>query len=575
MGKTTKTLAVIMMIFLCTATLQAADFDDYYVDENNTLSEQNNPVPDKVTLNADRVSFNDETGRAYAQGNAILTYQDTTIMAERIEYDADTQKVHAMPLPGRQIVLTNSSRSIKGDQLEYDLNSREGILTGAATRLAVGEGAVLYVYGSEIDVMPWELAQSRGLVKGDPQDYMIQWRDVVLTTCVLDHPHYRLESKAITFIPGRSVTAKKPRVYLGNTYLFTSPMDYVVQLKRKAAQYTFVPYFQRSSSKGFGAGITGSIGWDTGSASLGFTYSEKAELEFMVEVMQELNDDFSLLAGVEHSWDDEWYEKVWRPYASLIYARNGWEARLNWSHNEYISDRKDSLSKFKGRLDRRPEFIVYAPWYKSSDYSWTRFFASVGSFKETLLGSTEGDVTTRYGLGFRNYFERPLGYVELFINTYGTAWFYDRENSDHEMLRSFTGLRYKIGAFQLGTGYERQYVWGSSPMHWDQYRERERIHQKVRFPLGREVFAAIRGSYDLDESMIDEVHYSLQWETDCMLWDLHYKNDRTSDGDDRIGLSLFLLAFPDREASFGQDLDIDPFVRPREVPEDKKEARLF
>ena len=570
MGKTLRTLIVITTIFILSATSYAADFEDYYSGEEET------PSDEKVTLNADRVSFNDETGRATAQGNAVLTYQDTTIMAERIEYDADTQKVQAMPLPGSHIVLTNGNRSLRGDQLEYDLNSREGILSGAATRLPVGEkGGVLYVYGSEIDVVPWELAKERGLVKGEPEEYMLQWRDVVLTTCALDHPHYRLESKAITFIPGRKVTAKKPRVYLGNTYLFTSPLDYVVQLKRRALRHSFIPYFQHSSSRGTGGGVTGSLGWDTGAASIGLSYASKAGFEFMVEVEQELNEDFSILAGVQHSWDEEWDEKVWRPYASLMYSHKGWEARINWSHNEYISDQKDSLNKFKGRLDRRPEFIVWAPWFKSSLYSWMRLHASYGSFKEHIHGQPEGDVTSRYGIGFRNYAEYMMGTVGLFSDTNGSAWFYDRENSDHEMLRSFTGLRYTIGAFELGTGYERQYTWGDSPMNWDEYRERERVHQKVRFPLGREVYTAVRGSYDLDASMIDEIIYSLQWVTDCMLWDLHYKNDRTSDGDNYIGLTLSINAFPDRTASFGQRVEVDPFLRPQEIPEDKQERRLF
>ena len=140
------------------------------------------------------------------------------------------------------------------------------------------------------------------------------------------------------------------------------------------------------------------------------------------------------------------------------------------------------------------------------------------------------------------------------------------------------GVRYKIGVFQLGTAYERQFAWGESPMYWDEYRDRERIHQKVRAPLGREVFAAVRGSYDLKESMIDEVVYSLQWDTDCMLWDLHYKSDRTKGGDSSIGLSLLVKAFPDRRVSFGKRQDIDPFDRPREVPKNEqeaKESRLF
>ena len=572
MGKTLRSLIVLLLIFSSTG-LFAADFTDY---TESYTTEEEAPLPEQVTLNADRVSFNDETGQASAQGNAILRYQDTTIMAERIDYDADTQKVRAMPLPGQQITLTHGSRALKGDQLDYDLNSREGILSGAITRLPAGEdGGVLYIYGSEIDVMPWDLAQSRGLVKGTPSEYMLQWRNVVITTCALDHPHYRLESKVITFIPGRSVTAKRPRVYLGNTYLFTSPLDYVVQLKRRALKYSFTPYLQHSDTKGSGGGLTTTLGWETGAASIGLSYADKAGIEFMVTVEQELNDDFSIMAGVEHSWDEEWDERVWRPYASLIYSHKGWDARINWSRNEYIADQKDSLNEFKGRLDRSPEFIVWAPWFKSSLYSWMRIFAAYGNFKETIHGSPDGENTSRYGLGFRNYAEYALSWGEIFVNSEGVSWFYDRDDSDHEMLRSFTGLRYKIGAFQLGTGYERQYTWGESPMHWDQYRKRERIHQKVRFPLGREIFASFRGSYDLDESMIDEVIYSLQWETDCMIWDLHFKDDRTSGGDDHIGLSLGIKAFPDRQTSFGQKLDVDPFDRPRDVPEDEKEARLF
>ena len=573
MGKANRLIIVFHLILiymvLCVTGINAADYENYYVNEYHEIAEETVP-PDKVTLNADRVSFNDETGEAFAEGNAILTYKDTTIMAERIEYDADTQKVQAMPLPGQQIVLTNSNRTLKGDNLNYDLNSREGILKGAVSRLPIGENdGTLYVYGSEIDVMPWELAAERGLVKGSPEDYVIQWRNVTLTTCTLEHPHYRLESKTISFIPGQKVTAKKPRIYLGNTYLFTSPLDYVVQLKRRAITYSFLPYFQKTDNKGTGGGITGTMGWETGTASLGFAWANRSGFEFMIKVEQEINDHFSVIAGIEHSWDEVWRERIWRPYASLIYQNAGWSARVNWSKNEYIEDQKDSLVKFKGRLDRRPEFIITSPYFKSSNYSWFMLYASYGTYKEMIYGLPDGDSTIRYGIGFRNYFEMPLGRdksVELFSESRGVAWFYDHNDADHEMLRSFTGIRYKLGAFELGTGYERQYVWGRSPMRWDQYRERERLHQKIRFPLGREVYTSFRGSYDLDEHMIDEMIYSLQWVTDCMTWDLQYKNDRTVDGDDKIGLSISITAFPHSEASFGQHIERDPFERPKEVP---------
>ena len=564
MVKTLKAL-ILLLLLLLVQPVMAADFEDYY--SGDVRPETSNIAPQKVTLNADRVSFNDETGHALAEGNAVLKYDGTTIMAERIEYDADTQKVKAMPLPGEKVVLTNGNRSIKGDQIDYDLNSGEGILEGPSTHLSVGEnGESLYVYGGEINVLPWGLAQERGLVKGTPQEYMVQWRNVTMTTCALDHPHYRLETKNITFIPNRRVIAKKPRVYLGNTYLFTSPMDYVVQLKRRSLGYSVLPFIQRTEVKGSHGGITGTVGWETGSASLGVSYGRTAGFEFLAEIEQELNDYFSVRFGTEYSWDDVWDEKIWRPYAILMYNHGGWAAHLKWSDNEYISDKKDSYYEYKGRLDRKPELVVWAPWFRNSKFSWTRIFATAGIYSERLYNVPEEGSFNRYGVGFRNYYEQKLGSgIELFANTEGVVLLYD--GSDQEMLRSFIGLRYKIGVFELGTAYERQYAWGESKMLWDQYSNRRRIHQKIRFPIGREVYLAFRGSYDLFESMIDETLYSIQWDTDCMLWDLHYKNDKTRSGNDSIGLTIELKAFPSRSAAFGQKIEVDPFDRPLDVPD--------
>ena len=564
MVKTLKAL-ILLLLLLLVQPVMAADFEDYY--SGDVRPETSNIAPQKVTLNADRVSFNDETGHALAEGNAVLKYDGTTIMAERIEYDADTQKVKAMPLPGEKVVLTNGNRSIKGDQIDYDLNSGEGILEGPSTHLSVGEnGESLYVYGGEINVLPWGLAQERGLVKGTPQEYMVQWRNVTMTTCALDHPHYRLETKNITFIPNRRVIAKKPRVYLGNTYLFTSPMDYVVQLKRRSLGYSVLPFIQRTEVKGSHGGITGTVGWETGSASLGVSYGRTAGFEFLAEIEQELNDYFSVRFGTEYSWDDVWDEKIWRPYAILMYNHGGWAAHLKWSDNEYISDKKDSYYEYKGRLDRKPELVVWAPWFRNSKFSWTRIFATAGIYSERLYNVPEEGSFNRYGVGFRNYYEQKLGSgIEFFANTEGVVLLYD--GSDQEMLRSFIGLRYKIGVFELGTAYERQYAWGESKMLWDQYSNRRRIHQKIRFPIGREVYLAFRGSYDLFESMVDETLYSIQWDTDCMLWDLHYKNDKTRSGNDSIGLTIELKAFPSRSAAFGQKIEVDPFDRPLDVPD--------
>ncbi|MBQ7560121.1 MAG: LPS-assembly protein LptD [Synergistaceae bacterium] len=575
MGKASSKIIILILIFTAAFSCPAmsADFENYYINEYQELDKETKPS-DKVTLNADRVSFNDETGHALAEGNAILTYDNISIMAERLDYDADTQKVQAMPLPNQQVVITDGERVIKGDNLNYDLNTQEGILTGARSIVPVGENdGVLYVYGEDINVMPWELAKERKLVHGEPADYLLEWKNVVLTTCALDHPHYRLEAKKISFIPGKKLVAKRPRIYLGSKYLFTSPLDYVVQFKRRAVTYSFLPYFQRSSTRGAGAGITGSIGWDTGHASIGVAWANKTGWEALVGIDQDLGSNLFLSAGFEHSWDDAWRDRVFRPRVALSYRYNGWDTTLRWHDNEYIEDQKDTKTEFKGRLERRPELIITTPYFKSSKYSWMVISAAYGRFQETIHGQLDGSAVTRYAVGLKNYFERKIhekGNVELFSSSEGIAFFYDNDKSDHEMFRSFTGLRYNLGSVELGTGYERQSVWGESPMHWDQYKKRQRVHQRIRFPVGREVFLGVRGSYDLDEKVFDEMFYSIQWVTDCMVWDLHYRNDRTSGGNDTIGLSLAVKAFPNSPASLGQNKFIDPFDRPAEIPKDKK-----
>jgi LPS-assembly protein len=527
--------------------------------------------PDDVILDAERVSYDDETGRAAAEGGAVLTYRDTTIHAERIDYDAATQTVKASPLPGESVRLRNGGRTLTADGLEYNLLTSEGVLLDAKSSIPVGEG-VLYVSGGSLQILPHDLAAERGLVRrgGSQEAYAGIWEDVSATTCALDHPHYRIETKRILFVPGRRVVAKKPRLYLGETYILTYPMDYVVDLERKALKYSIVPYVQHDGSRGTGVGLSGAFAWESGSVSLGAVYWGSAGFEWMAEVDQQIYDALGIRGGVSYSWDEEWDEKIYHPHVALYYEKGGWQAALRMAWNEYIEDRKDSLYKYKGRLDRKPEFSLLTPWWRDPALpAWFRLEASWGSYREKTLHYTGGTVS-RWGASAQSYGETPVGAAlpgfDFFWNVSYGAWFYDGNEENQEVLEGFLGLRGHVGALELGLGYERRRVWGDSPMLWDSRREAEKIHQKIRFPLGREFFAAVRGSYDLEESFVDDVHYAIQWVSDCMKWELAYHDDRTSASDDRVSLSVSILAFPNTPASFGEQRDKDPFLRPEDLP---------
>ena len=392
------------------------------------------------------------------------------------------------------------------------------------------------------------------------------------TTCAADHTHYRVESKRIVFVPGKRAVAKSPRLYLGRTYIMTYPIDYVIDIDRKALKYSVTPYFQNSEAKGGGGGLSGAFTWNTGSVALGGAYWSEIGAEWMAEVRQELGGGFEIRGGIDYSWDEAWDDKLYHPYAALSYERNKWTATVRWSHKEYIEDQKDSLYKYQGHLTREPELSVSSPWIKdpAGSSSWFKLNAVWGMYRESTVNFS-GETISRWGADVQSYFESPIGKrADVFWNIHYWTWFYDNDSPSserrQEVLHGILGVRYGFGAIEMATGYERRYVWGSSPLYWDAWEEAEKIHQKIRFPLSREIFLSARGSYDLEESLVNEVTYSLQWINDCMKWELLFRDDRTSGSDDKISLNVAILAFPNTPASFGEYKDNDPFARPDGLP---------
>jgi len=523
----------------------------------------NNPS-EEVTLNAERVSYDDEAGKAVAEGNAVMTYQGATIRAERIDYDVFSNKVMALSKPSGSVLLNAMGRTVTGSDLEYDLNTQEGTLNGVRSDLQVGSGT-LHIAGDGMQTMPYELAQERGLVGSGAKNasYIGIAENVTATTCSLPHPHYRIETKSIIFIPGQRLVAKNPRLYLGNTFLFTYPLDYIVLIDNKAMKHHIMPYVQSSDKKGAGIGLEGGIQWETWAVSLGMAYWSKTGLEWMAGIEKSFGGGLSFEGSVEYTWNEAWEERQYSPRIGLYYARDGWEAALRMTWNEYQEIQKDANYEYRGRLNRKPEFTVMTPWMRDPtlNLSWFRLGAEAGSYcEETPL--VAGDSVTRYGASLQSYFEYPLGGVTFFSNNTYSAWFYDEGDSDQAILDSFLGFRYNLGAVELASGYERRHIWGESPMLWDRFFDRERFHQRIRFPLGQSLFLSARGSYDLDASYVDEVNYSLQWLTDCMSWELRYRDDRTSGSNTNINLSVSILAYPNTPLSFGESRSPDPFEPP-------------
>ena len=517
-----------------------------------------------IELNAQKVTYDDFSGTASAEGDAILTYGDVRIVAERIDYDDESGKVVASSLPDKGVVLSNGKQALRGDKLEYDIKTAEGVMSGAKSTLAV-DGVFVHVKGDNLEAIPYELAVERKLVSSKSNfsgDYVIKWDNVSVTTCALDHPHYRLESKRLIFTPGHRVVVKRPRLYLGDKFAFTYPFDYIINMKReKGIKTAIFPTISYQSSKGTEVGISGPITWDSGGINFGVSYWTDIGFEWKATLEQKLGNDFSLWGELQYSWDRLWDEKKYRPSLSLKYDQPYWFVQFNWRSNQYLEVQKNADYQYRGELDSSPEFVVGTPWLREGQ-GWYRISAMWGKYQTSTILASGTEVTepwrNRFKIAAESYIEAQKGAVTPFLSLNASIALYE-EDMRQDVISSILGLRYDFGKLKLGTAYSRSWVSGETSMSWDQEFDNERIYQMLDIPLGKYFSFSILGGYDLRASFLEEMNYTLRYLNDCMLWELTYRNDRNFGGEDKI---FFRIGFTGTPVEIKNEEIYNPFIPP-------------
>ncbi|MCS6782548.1 MAG: DUF3769 domain-containing protein [Gloeomargarita sp. SKYBB_i_bin120] len=78
----------------------------------------------RVQVQADRQTFNEQTQVFTATGNAVMRYRGTVLRADEIEVNLLTRKAVAT---GEPVVLTRGDEVLQGKRLEYDLATESGV----------------------------------------------------------------------------------------------------------------------------------------------------------------------------------------------------------------------------------------------------------------------------------------------------------------------------------------------------------------------------------------------------------------------------------------------------------------
>lgn len=522
-------------------------------------------VDSPVTLEADRISYDQATSRATASGQVKVKYENLRFFAPNLEMDSLRQHLSVTSSEKEKVTLLYGNKRITGDRLEYDFRKREGIMTNARASSPLEKG-IVYLKGNKVEVVSAENALSKGWVSKksleavSDDEIVGKWENSMVTTCPLTNPHYRLETRQLVFIPGKRVVAKSPEVYLGESKVFYYPFDYVVRLDENTRESSFFPIISYKSAKGYGLGITGPYVWDEGKIDITLLYWSDIDFEGAMEAEQKFK-DFTLFAGTVYEYDEVAEEKLYRPSWGLKYYRQGWQAQLIWTQREYIEIEKKAGYRFKGTIWRDPEVTFSSPWErdKTSENSFWRIFGTWGNYIEDSLS------TGRWGGGAEIYgWINGTGLVPFWRGCY-SYYDYDMDGLDQKITDTVLGLKWTWGSSDWGSAYVRRWVSGGSPMQWDNFSsdEVEEIYQQVSFNISPVLGFMLRGAYDLEESELGEMVYKITLDNHCCLgWEFAYRDDRGNDNDDWASLKLVIKAFPDDQLKLGDPELYDPFKVP-------------
>lgn len=159
-------------------------------------------------------------------GNAYAEYGQNTIKADIIRYRVDDKVVWA---EGRAI-LTDPQQSLIGNRMSYDLNSKQGLVYGGSSQAAVG-----YYTG---DKVKWV------------SDKTLFAQNGTFTTCDKEEPDYNFWSPRLKVSIDEQVVAQPAVLHLSRVPVMALPF-YYMSLKRDRHSGFLAPYARYVSGQYF------------------------------------------------------------------------------------------------------------------------------------------------------------------------------------------------------------------------------------------------------------------------------------------------------------------------------------
>ena len=169
-----------------------------------------------IVCHGDKVEFLEAQQKLIAEGHAIVIYEDVKITCDKINISLDTKEGVAEG----DVTLYQKDSILTGDRAEYNFSSQTG---------------TIYKTGFDSQVVYGRAPQA---IKEGPKE--ISMRKSYMTTCDLDQPHYRVQSRTARIFLDDKVVMRHVIVYLFEVPAFYLPY-YSYALKPDRPKVTVLP----------------------------------------------------------------------------------------------------------------------------------------------------------------------------------------------------------------------------------------------------------------------------------------------------------------------------------------------
>lgn len=173
------------------------------------------PMPkEPIVIDGDKVEYFQDQKKAVGTGNVSIKYKDMVLTCDRITVYLDTRE----GIAEGNVKITQKDAFFTGEKINYNFDTKKA-------KIFDGYVSSTPFYGKAGEVNK----------PADKDEYSLE-RGYV-TTCDLDKPHYRIQSKHVEFYPNDKIVAKHIFLFIGNVPVLYLPY-FVQPLKETKSHIT-------------------------------------------------------------------------------------------------------------------------------------------------------------------------------------------------------------------------------------------------------------------------------------------------------------------------------------------------